>query len=190
MQSYLDAIQSKLRLSWIKVGPSSQQAVVPLRSRVHVGTLLFVVGFASVVYSLRVGDQPIRGEESRWAQGAFEMFRTGDWVVPRQQGQVFAERPPMNSWLMAITSFLTEGLTPWAVRLPSVFAIASTAMLLFIYMGRWLPPAGACVVALIYCSFGQVLQIGRLGESEAVLAALMTLALLGWHHFWLQQRPM
>lgn len=189
MQSHVEAPKFKFRWAGFNVGPLLDPVMTPSQSRVHIGALLFVLGFAGIVYSLRVEDQPMRGEESRWAQGAFEMLRSGDWVVPRQQGQIFAERPPMNSWLMAITSFLTGGLTPWAVRLPSVLAITLTAVLLLIYSGRWLPPAGACVVAMIYCSFGQVLQIGRLGESEAVLAALMTLALLGWHYFWLQERP-
>jgi 4-amino-4-deoxy-L-arabinose transferase-like glycosyltransferase len=178
------------RWVWISKARLYQESEDPLKSQATMVAAFFVVGFTCLAYGLRVGDQPIRGEESRWAQGAFEMLRTGDWIVPRQQGQVFAERPPMNSWLMALASFFTGGLTPWAVRLPSVLAIGCTSLVLLIYSRRWLPPAGACVVALIYCSFGQVLQIGRLGESEAVLAALMTLSLLGWHHFWLQDRPL
>lgn len=157
-------------------------------TRANTLAALFVVTFALVCYSLRVSDLPIRGEESRWAQGAFEMLRTGDWVVPRQQGQVFAERPPMNSWLMALFSLVAGGLTPWAVRFPSVMAVALTALVLYVYCRRWLSPAGACVSAMIYCSFGQVLQIGRLGESEAVLAFFTTLSLLGWHHYWLREQ--
>ena len=94
----------------------------------------------------------------------------------------------MNSWLMALFSRVVGGLTPWAVRFPSVMAVALTALVLYLYCRRWLSPAGACVSAMIYCSFGQVLQIGRLGESEAVLAFFTTLSLLGWHHYWLREQ--
>src|SRR5438034_3693528 len=52
-------------------------------------------------YVLRITDLSIRGEESRWATIAVEMIHTGDWIVPRQQGEPFLSRPPLGSWLIA-----------------------------------------------------------------------------------------
>src|SRR5438132_6217649 len=58
---------------------------------------LLLTGIVAVIYFVRVGDMSIRGEESRWATVATEMLRTGDWVVPRQQGVPFLSRPPLGS---------------------------------------------------------------------------------------------
>ena len=38
-------------------------------------------------YTIRVGDLSVRGEESRRGRIAWEMWQTGDWIVPRIQGQ-------------------------------------------------------------------------------------------------------
>ena len=49
---------------------------------------------------------PVCGEESRWAQAAVEMGRTGDWVVPRQQGIPLLSRPPLHSWTIGAFGWL------------------------------------------------------------------------------------
>src|SRR5205823_14011172 len=71
-------------------------------------------------YFLRAADLTIRGEESRWATVALEMIRTGDWVVPRQQGQPFYSRPPLGNWLIAASTLLCGRCDALAIRLPSV----------------------------------------------------------------------
>ncbi|MCA9105274.1 MAG: glycosyltransferase family 39 protein [Planctomycetales bacterium] len=141
-----------------------------------------------LIHVARVWDQPIRGEESRWAEGGIEMLRGGDWIVPTQQGTVFPERPPLNSWLMAIFSVALGEMSPLAVRLPSVLAVVGTAALIYGYLRRWLPASGAFLGGGVFATMGQVLQLGHLGESEAVLTALIGLSLLGWHDAWLDGR--
>ena len=71
-------------------------------------------------YFTRLTDLTIRGEESRWARVAQEMLDTGDWIVPRQQGEPFPDRPPLNSWAMIAASQLTGELNLAAIRLPAV----------------------------------------------------------------------
>ncbi len=146
--------------------------------------LLAVVG---ATYLVLISDTPIRGEESRWARGAVLMLETGDWIVPRQQGQVFPERPPLNSWLMAICGTVRGEVDLVAIRLPSVLAILATCALIFAYGRTWLSQAGAFVAASAYVTFGQVLQIGRFGESEAVFTFLVSASLLVWHALYLNK---
>src|SRR4051812_36814584 len=93
---------------------------------------LLIVGVL-LIYGTRLTLQPLVGEETRWATAAGEMLNTGDWIVPRQQGQVFPERPPMTMWLMAICGWLRGDVDPIAVRLPSVIAIVLTALLIYGY---------------------------------------------------------
>src|SRR3989304_4188384 len=82
-----------------------------------VGAVALVAVFVATIYGARLGRLPIVGEESRWATGAREMLSTGDWIVPRQQGQVFPERPPMTMWAIAVAGRLRGGVGPLPVRL-------------------------------------------------------------------------
>ena len=141
--------------------------------------LLIVV--VSTMYGARLGRQPIVGEESRWATGAREMLSSGDWIVPRQQGRVFPERPPMTMWAIAATGWLRGEVDPIAVRLPSVAAVVLTSLLIYGYARSVLSRFAALAAALAYATMGQVLQIGRLGESEALFALLVSASLLLWH---------
>jgi 4-amino-4-deoxy-L-arabinose transferase-like glycosyltransferase len=154
-------------------------AIGPRRSDVFVVALL-ACGTA-LIYGARLSEQPLVGEETRWATAAREMLVTGDWIVPRQQGQVFPERPPMTIWLMAIAGWFRGDVDPIAIRLPSVVAVVLTTLLIYAYSRLLISQTTAIVAALAYVTFGQVLQIGRLGESEAVFALLVSASLLLWH---------
>ena len=48
---------------------------------------------AAGTYLARLDVLPIRGEEPRRARVAYEMLATGDWIVPRQQGDIYLSRP-------------------------------------------------------------------------------------------------
>lgn len=141
--------------------------------------LLIVV--VSLIYGVSLARQPLVGEETRWATGAREMLATGDWIVPRQQGRVFPERPPMTMWAMAVAGWLRGEVDPIAARLPSVAAVVLTSLLIYGYARSLASSFAALAAALVYATMGQVLQIGRLGESEALFALFVSASLLLWH---------
>ena len=129
----------------------------------------------------RLGTLPICGEESRWAIGGREMIATGDWIVPRQQGDVFPERPPLGSWMIALGALVSGHLGPWAIRAPSLLAAVATAFVIYGYSRTFLTRLGALGSAAAYVSFGQVLQLCQLGETESLFTFLLSGALLTWH---------
>ena len=133
------------------------------------------------IYLPRLTALNARGEETRWGRGAAEMIETGDWFVPRQQGEVFPDRPPLGSWLMALTGLVRGKVDLVAIRLPSVLALMATAILLYTYCTTFLSRVGSLAAAAGYVTMGQVLQICRLGENEAVYALLLSGSLLAWH---------
>jgi 4-amino-4-deoxy-L-arabinose transferase-like glycosyltransferase len=140
-----------------------------------------VVGIVATIYLVRLSTLPVCGEESRWATVASEMIVGGDWIVPHQQGHVFAERPPLGSWAMAAVGLLRGEVDLMAIRLPSVLATTLTAALIYAYARIFLTQLGALAAALAFGTAGQVLQIGRLGESEALFTLLVAASLLIWH---------
>lgn len=144
----------------------------------EVGLLLLLV---VVTYLSRVSDLSLRGEETRWAQVAIEMMRSGDYVVPRVQGVVFADRPPFNSWAMILSSSLVGGWGMLAVRLPSVLAVLATTLLIYGYSRDFMGRVAAFGSAAGFASMVQVMELGRLAESEALLTGFTSASLLVWH---------
>ncbi len=134
-----------------------------------------------MVYLTTMTTLPVRGEESRWARVAAEMLESGDWIVPRQQGLPFLDRPPLGPWAMALAGWARGHVDLVAIRLPSVLAILATTLLVYGYSCRSLSRLGAFAAGVTYASFGLVLQIGWTGENEAIYTLLLAGALLLWH---------
>jgi 4-amino-4-deoxy-L-arabinose transferase-like glycosyltransferase len=143
--------------------------------------LIVLTVLVSAIYFTRLTTAPVCGEESRWANAAREMIATGDWIVPRQQGDVFPERPPLGSWAIAVFGLARGGVDLMAVRLPSACAILISSWLIYGYACAWTSRLAAMAAALIFATSGQVLVLGRFGESEAVFTLFAGGALLVWH---------
>lgn len=134
-----------------------------------------------VIHAARLSALPLRGEESRRARIAVEMAESGDWIVPRQQGEPFLSRPPLQNWIIALFGLFRGEVDLWAVRLPSVLAVASTALLVYWYARRFLSPIGAFSAGLALATFGQVLELGSLGETESLFMFVVSASILLWH---------
>lgn len=135
----------------------------------------------AAIYFSRIATLPIVGEEARWARGATQMLETGDWIVPRQQGKAFVDRPPMTSWSIAVAAMAWGDLDRVAIRLPSALAILLTSLLIYAYARSFLSSTGALVGGLAYATFGQVLQLARHGETDPLFTLCLGGALLIWH---------
>ena len=139
--------------------------------------LILVLG----LYATRLTDLSIRGEESRRGRIAWEMIHGGDWLVPRVQGLPRLSRPPMQYWVVAMVGEFRGRVDAVAVRLPSVVATLLTVLLIYAYGRCWMSRTGAFTAGAMYATFAQVLQLGRLGETEALFTFLLSAALLVWH---------
>jgi 4-amino-4-deoxy-L-arabinose transferase-like glycosyltransferase len=148
---------------------------------IDIAAVALLIATVSTIYGVRLSRLPIVGEESRWGTAAREMLSSGDWIVTRQQGHVFSERPPMTVWAIAAVGWLRGEVDPIAVRLPSVVAVVLTTLLIYGYGRMCLSRFAAWTGALVYASMAQVVQIGRMGESEALFALLVSASLLLWH---------
>ncbi len=55
-------------------------------------------------------------DEGRYAEMAREMFASGDWITTRLNGIKYFEKPPLQTWMNALT-FAVFGLGDWQARL-------------------------------------------------------------------------
>src|SRR5262245_43156874 len=94
-----------------------------------VGLVLLVL----VGYAVSLESPSLRGEESRRAQVAVEILQTGDWLVPRQQGEPFLSRPPGGSWTIALMGLLRGEVDIVAIRVPSVLGVLLTVSVIYWY---------------------------------------------------------
>ncbi len=134
------------------------------------------------VHFVRLGALPLRGEETRWATVAIEMLRSGDWVVPTQQGQPFLSRPPLGSWLIAASGLVWGDFSTVAVRLPTALSTLMTCLGLYHYtVGVSGRRRAGLAAGIGYATMGHVLQLGQLAESDAVFTLFLAGSLLTWH---------
>jgi len=140
--------------------------------------ILAVVGLAILP---RLDAVPFRGEEHRRVQVTEEMAARGDWVVPREQGQVFLSRPPLQQWVVALSAQLFPHNDRFAARFPCALAVLLTSVLLYGYSRQFVGRAGAFVAALAYPTAGEVLSQAQQAETEALFVFLMASALVFWH---------
>jgi 4-amino-4-deoxy-L-arabinose transferase-like glycosyltransferase len=84
------------------------------KSRAVIWTL-FAVFVATTLYLLGVRTL-VPPDEGRYAEMAREMFVSGDWVTTRLNGIKYFEKPPLQTWMNAL-SFTLFGLGEWQARL-------------------------------------------------------------------------
>ena len=147
----------------------------------HVAPVAALVLLALGVHFARLPALPLRGEETRRAQIAIEMIDSGDWVVPRQQGQPFLSRPPLQNWAIAAMGLARGQFDVWTIRLPSALAVLATALVVYCYGLTFLSRVGAFAAGAAFLTFGQVLELGNLGETESLFTLLVSSSLLVWH---------
>jgi 4-amino-4-deoxy-L-arabinose transferase-like glycosyltransferase len=128
-----------------------------------------------------LGMRPIlKIQEARVAETAREMLASGDWAVPRYNGELRLQKPPLSYWLSA-ASFGIGGVNETSARLPSALFGLLTALILFLWQRREAQMAAAAntVLALVVSFVG--LRYFRSGEADAPLIFFITAAcLLGY----------
>ncbi len=148
--------------------------------------LLLIV---AALFFTRLNAPNLRGEETRRGRVAAEMLQTGDWVVPRQQGQLFLSRPPLQNWLIAALGQARGGVDWLAIRLPCVLATLLTAGLIYGYARGCVSSAASLVAGVAFATALSVLELGRLGETEAIFTLAVGGSLLAWHWGWSRGWP-
>ncbi|WP_179404018.1 glycosyltransferase family 39 protein [Burkholderia guangdongensis] len=125
----------------------------PSRLPLNRTALVLLVVALAVVWFVPLGWRHlIPSDEGRYAEMAREMFVTGDWITPRYNGYKYFEKPPLQTWLNALT-FAWFGIGEWQARLYT--AVASFAGVLLVgYTGARLftPLAGFLAAVVLACS--------------------------------------
>jgi 4-amino-4-deoxy-L-arabinose transferase-like glycosyltransferase len=72
--------------------------------------------FAAVLLGMLGVRTLVPADEGRYAEMAREMFASGDWITTRLNGIKYFEKPPLQTWMNALT-FTLFGVGEWQARL-------------------------------------------------------------------------
>lgn len=127
---------------------------------------------------LRLGDVPVsRSSEERCLEVSTHMVESGDWLVPRMDGEPRLKKPPLYYWAAAASAHALGGPSLLSLRLPAVLSALGLLAVVFVW-GRSL--GGFATGALSAATLATMLQfwtLGRRGVAEMPLALFCTLAL-------------
>jgi 4-amino-4-deoxy-L-arabinose transferase-like glycosyltransferase len=142
----------------------------------------------AATYFSRLTALTIRGEEPRRARVAVEMIDSGDWIVPRQQGEIYFSRPPLQNWAIVLLGLARGEVDAVAIRVPSVLAVLLTVGMVYCYGRGFLSPPASLAAGVAFATMIEVLKLGGLGETDAIFTAMVCGALFTWHwgytHAW------
>jgi 4-amino-4-deoxy-L-arabinose transferase-like glycosyltransferase len=157
--------------AFLRPGRSSRRdVVVDLAWLLGLGLLMIGAGFG-----LR---DPWPADEPRFALVAQDMLRSGDWLIPRVGGDLYADKPPLYFWMMA-TSMAVTGSVRAGFLLPSLLAGLGTLLAVYDLLrrarGREAALAGAFVLLVTF----QFVWQARQAQIDGTLCLLTTLSLYG-----------
>jgi 4-amino-4-deoxy-L-arabinose transferase-like glycosyltransferase len=141
--------------------------------------VLWLLGLGLLLIGTGVGlRDPWPADEPRFALVARDMVATGDWLVPRVGGDLYADKPPLFFWLIALALTITHSLRT-SFLLPSL--LGGLGCLLLVYdLGRrlWNRETGL-LAALALLFTVQFTWQARQAQIDATLCFWTTLSLYG-----------
>jgi 4-amino-4-deoxy-L-arabinose transferase-like glycosyltransferase len=146
----------------LRVDPSSEGS---LRRGGSIGVLLAAAALLFALSGRGFWDP----DEPRFAQVAREMLASGDWVLPRFNGQPLALLPPLTYWSSAAASWIAGDVTQWTARVGvTLFALLALAGTMVI------PSGGGAWAGLVLLSSAKFLHQAQYLQADMLLVGSVT----------------
>lgn len=141
--------------------------------------LLWLIGFALILIATGVGlRDPWPADEPRFALVAHDMLLSGEWLIPQVGADIYADKPPLFFWLMALCMMITGSLRA-GFLLPSLCAGIGCIVLVYDLARRlWNRETGLIAGLALLVSVQFVWQ-ARQAQIDATLCFWTTLGLYG-----------
>ncbi|MDQ7007504.1 MAG: glycosyltransferase family 39 protein [Acidobacteriota bacterium] len=133
------------------------------------------------------GRELLPPDEPRFAWIAQQMMQSGDWLLPRYDGALYLDKPPLLLWLQALAAAGGGLGREVAARWASLAATAGLVLLVYHAGRRWYDETTGFLAALILPSSLLVLERGAWGSTDALLACWVFVAL--WAADGIARRP-
>ena len=140
--------------------------------------LLLVISFVTIFFQL--GARSLENQcYIRYAEVAREMIRSGDWIVPRLEGELFLHKPALIIWLIALPSAFVGKVTPLLARLPSALsAVAIIGLTYFLGKRMFRDFRVGAIAGLILLSSKEFFWQARTARADMVLTLFILFSLI------------
>jgi hypothetical protein len=122
-------------------------------------------------------DLDLKGEP-REAITAWEMIHSGDWLLPRLNGEALPEKPLGFPWLVAASTLLFGERSEWAVRLPAALSAAGATLVVWAIGRRLLSARGGLLAGALFAGSVLAVNLGRSARTDMTLTLFVSLSML------------
>ena len=108
------------------------------RSTERIGPLALAVLLWAALVAVSLAVRPLLPvDETRYASVAWEMWRSGDLLVPHMNGLPYSDKPPLLFWSIQL-AWAAFGVHAWAARLvPALFGLGTLVLVAGIARELW-----------------------------------------------------
>lgn len=138
--------------------------------------IFLLIAFCAVWFYALGARVLVPTDEGRYAEMGREMVTTNDWITPRLNGIKYFEKPPLQTWMNALT-FKAFGFGEWQARLWTGLCGLLGIALVALAGRRLYGGAVAFSAAAILGSSFLWAALGHVNTLDMGLAGMMTLAL-------------
>ena len=159
---------------------------VGLWVREHLPLVLFALLLIAVMFARGYWSP----DEPDFAQCVKEMRERGEWLLPYLNGQPYAEKPILFYWCMKASAIVFEklsgglgfqqGISAWALRLPSVVASIAFMAAFHRWAARFLQKDVARIAAIILATTPLWFWQSQFIQIDLLFSALLAWAWLCW----------
>ncbi len=147
--------------------------------------ILLVVGY--LIFSANTGGIMIYIlDEAKNAECAREMYASGDWVVPRFNGELRTDKPPLHYFFMG-AAYSVFGVNPFAARFFSVVFGLLTVWLTYHMAARYLSKQAAFYSAVVLLASLHMAFQFHLSVPDPYLIFFITLSLYSFFRGYTEQ---
>ena len=139
---------------------------------------LALVALFLVLYVLSLIGRPLFiPDEVRYAEMAREMIVHGNWIVPRLDGLLYFEKPPLGHWLNAL-ALVVFGENEFGVRIASALSAGITALMAYVLCRKFFDSrATALLTVFIYLTCFEVQVVGTMSVLDTMFTAALNLGI-------------
>ncbi len=143
--------------------------------------LIVLVALSASLFFYKLGHLSLWDpDEPRYAETAKQMVKTGDWLVPRFNGQERFDKPVLFYWLIAL-AYKLLGVSEFAARFwPALFGVGGVIMAYLLGKKMFSPLAGF-LAGLVLATNIQYMAVSRLAITDMTLTFFLELAFFA---FW------
>lgn len=153
----------------------------------QVGLLLV---FCFALFFVNLGQWDLwNPDEPRYAQVAREMVDGGDWILMHFNGKMYADKPPLFFWLIALSSALWGGLTSFSVRFSSAVFGTLTVLLTFFLAKRLYSHRTGFISGLVLATSAEFAYLSTRANIDATLTFFTTASLFCFFKWYKNTAP-